>query len=113
MVPRALPVWVRAQGVRATRRAVGVRTFSGGTEFGVWGLKGSLGQTPEKQKSEKLPSTYWPPKSCIPKRAKTTINRKRRNNRLMMDFMELRRETTRFLRDAQYLPTEAGGGGGR
>lgn len=25
----------------------------------------------------------------------------------MMDFMELRRETTRFLRDAQYLPTEA------
>ena len=35
------------------------------------------------------------------------MNRKRRNNRLMMDFMELRRETTRFLRDAQYLPTEA------
>lgn len=51
-------------------------------------------------------STYWPPNSCIPKRAKTTMNRKRRNNRLMMDFMELRRETTRFLRDAQYLPTE-------
>lgn len=25
----------------------------------------------------------------------------------MMDFMELRRETTRFRRDAQYLPTEA------
>lgn len=25
----------------------------------------------------------------------------------MIDFMELRRETTRFLRDAQYLPTEA------
>lgn len=48
-------------------------------------------------------STYWPPNSCIPKRAKTTMNRKRRNNRLMMDFMELRRETTRFLRDAQYL----------
>lgn len=35
------------------------------------------------------------------------MNRKRRNNRLMMDFMELRRETTRFLRDAQYLPREA------
>lgn len=76
------------------------------------GLKGSLGQTPEKQKSEKLLSTYWPPKSCIPRSAKTTMNRKRRNNRLMMDFMELRRETTRFLRDAQYLPTEAGGGVG-
>jgi len=26
--------------------------------------------------------------------------------------MELRRETTRFLRDAQYLPTEAGWGRG-
>ena len=52
-------------------------------------------------------STYWPSNSCIPKRAKTTMNRKRRNNRLMMDFMELRRETTRFLRDAQYLPTDA------
>lgn len=38
------------------------------------------------------------------------MNRKSRNNRLMMDFMELRRETTRFLRDAQYLPTEARGG---
>ena len=52
-------------------------------------------------------STYWPPNNCIPKRAKTTMNRKRRNSRLMMDFMELRRETTRFLRDAQYLSTEA------
>lgn len=77
----------------------------------MWGLEGSLGQNPEKQEPEKLLSTYWPPKSCIPKSAKTTMNRKRRNNRLMMDFMELRRETTRFLRDAQYLPTEAGGGG--
>lgn len=70
----------------------------------VWGHL-----TPGKQN---LLSTYWPPKSCIPKRAKTTMNRKRRNNRLMIDFMELRRETTRFLRDAQYLPTEAGWGRG-
>lgn len=70
------------------------------------------GQTPGKRGSEKLLSTYWPPKSCIPKSAKTTMNRKRRNSRLMMDFMELRRETTRFLRDAQYLPTEARGGMG-
>jgi len=61
--------------------------------------------TPGKQKSGNLLSTYWPPKSCIPKRAKTTMNRKRRNNRLMIDFMELRRETTRFLRDAQYFVT--------
>ena len=68
--------------------------------------------TPGKRKSGSLPSAYWPPKSCIPKRAKTTMNRKRRNNRLMMDFMELRRETTRFLSDAQYLPAEPGSGRG-
>lgn len=30
----------------------------------------------------------------------------------MIDFMELRRETTRFLRDAQYLPTAARWGRG-
>lgn len=68
--------------------------------------------TPGKRKSGGLLSAYWPPKSCIPKRAKTTMNRKRRNNRLMMDFMELRRETTRFLSDAQYLPAEPGSGRG-
>ena len=75
--------------------------------MGDGGGGGALGWTPGKQKSENLLGTYWPPKSCIPRRAKTTMNRKRRNNRLMMDFMELRRETTRFLREAQYLPTEA------
>ena len=47
--------------------------------------------------------TYLPPKSCIPNRANTTMKRKRRNSRLMMDFMELMRETTRFLSEAQYL----------
>lgn len=46
---------------------------------------------------------YLPPKSCIPSRANTTVKRKRRKSKLMMDFMELMRDTTRFLRDAQYL----------
>lgn len=59
-----------------------------------------------KEVDVRMPSTYWPPKSCIPKRANTTMKRKRRNNKLMMDFMEFRRDTTRFLREAQYLPTE-------
>lgn len=39
----------------------------------------------------------------MPSRANTTMKRKRRNSRLMMDFMELSRETTRFLREFQYL----------
>lgn len=47
--------------------------------------------------------TDCPPNSCIPNNAKTTMKRKRRKSRLMMDFMEFRRETTRFLRGAQYL----------
>lgn len=46
---------------------------------------------------------HLPPNSCIPSRANTTMKRKRRNSRLMMDFMELMRDTTRFLREAQYL----------
>lgn len=47
--------------------------------------------------------THRPPKSCIPSRANTTVKRKRRKRRLMIDFMELMRDTTRFLREAQYL----------
>jgi len=31
------------------------------------------------------------------------MNRKRRKSRLIIDFMELISETTKFLRDAQYL----------
>lgn len=31
------------------------------------------------------------------------MKRKSRNSKLMMDFIELRRDTTRFRRDAQYL----------
>jgi hypothetical protein len=49
------------------------------------------------------PGPYLPPKSCIPRRAKTTMKRKRRKSKLMIDFMELIKETTRFRRDAQYL----------
>lgn len=51
----------------------------------------------------KLVGSYLPPKSCIPRRAKTTMKRKRRKSKLMIDFMELIKETTRFRRDAQYL----------
>ena len=47
----------------------------------------------------------------MPSRANTTMKRKRRNSRLMMDFMELSRDTTRFLREFQYL--EGGREGGR
>ena len=44
-----------------------------------------------------------PPKSCIPSRAKMRMNRKRRRRREMMDFIELRRETTRLRKEDQYL----------
>lgn len=50
-----------------------------------------------------LETTYLPPNSCIPSRAKTTMKRKRRKSRLIIDFMELISDTTKFLRDAQYL----------
>lgn len=46
---------------------------------------------------------YLPPNSCIPSRAKTTMNKKSRKRRLMMDFIELISDTTKFLREAQYL----------
>jgi hypothetical protein len=48
-------------------------------------------------------NTHCPPKSCMPSRAKTTMKRKRRKSKLIMDFIELRRDTTRFLREFQYL----------
>lgn len=48
-------------------------------------------------------ATHCPPNSCMPNRAKTTMNRKSRKSRLMMDFMELSRDTTRFRREFQYL----------
>lgn len=39
----------------------------------------------------------------MPSRAKTTMKRKSRNNKLMMDFIELSSDTTRFLKEFQYL----------
>lgn len=39
----------------------------------------------------------------MPSNAKTTMKRKRRKSKLIMDFMEFNKDTTRFLRDAQYL----------
>lgn len=63
----------------------------------------SLGFDTKKFLSPRLGTTYLPPNSCIPSRAKTTMKRKRRKSRLIIDFMELISETTKFLRDAQYL----------
>jgi hypothetical protein len=96
VVPRAPRIWMAAMSILATKREASEDPW--------------LYRVCVEEKLEIFSSTYWPPKSCIPKRAKTTMNRKRRNRRLMMDFIELRRETTRFLRDAQYLPTEPGEG---
>jgi len=42
----------------------------------------------------------------MPSKAKTTMKRKSRNNRLMMDFIELSKDTTRFLKEFQYLHTQ-------
>lgn len=44
-----------------------------------------------------------PPNSCMPRRAKMRMNKKSRNNREMIDLMELSREMTRLRREAQYL----------
>lgn len=63
----------------------------------------SLGFNTKKFLFLSLEMTYLPPNSCIPSRAKTTMKRKRRKSRLIIDFMELISETTKFLRDAQYL----------
>lgn len=56
----------------------------------------------ESTECEKI-STYAPPKSCIPKRANIKMNRNKRNNRLRMERMLLRRDITRLRREAQYL----------
>lgn len=46
-----------------------------------------------------------PPKSCIPSNAKIRMNKNRRNNKEMMDLIELSREMTRLRRDDQYFVT--------
>lgn len=70
-------------------------------------IKGYQKGQGEKQtrgaKGQRGGSTDCPPKSCMPSRANTTMKRKSRNSKLMMDFIELSRETTRLRKDAQYL----------
>lgn len=46
-----------------------------------------------------------PPKSCIPSNAKIRINRKRRNNKEIIERIEFNKEITRFRNDDQYLVT--------
>lgn len=65
--------------------------------------RGEIKRLDERTRGRLGDCTHRPPKSCIPNRANTTVKRKRRKRRLMMDFMELMRDTTRFLREAQYL----------
>jgi len=44
-----------------------------------------------------------PPKSCMPKRAKMRMNKNRSNKSEIIDFIELNKEMTRFLKEDQYL----------
>ena len=44
-----------------------------------------------------------PPKSCIPRRAKMRMKRKRRKSNEMMERIELSSEMTKLRRDDQYL----------
>ena len=46
-----------------------------------------------------------PPKSCIPRSAKMRMNKKRSSNRDTIDFNDAKRDTTRFLKDDQYVVT--------
>lgn len=44
-----------------------------------------------------------PPKSCIPKSAKMSMNRKSRNSSEMIERIELSREITKLRNEDQYL----------
>ena len=44
-----------------------------------------------------------PPNSCIPRSAKIKMKRKSKRSSDIIDFIELRSETTRFRNDDQYL----------
>ena len=44
--------------------------------------------------------------TCMPRRAKISMKRKRRKRRERMERMELSREITRFLSEDQYLYTQ-------
>lgn len=45
----------------------------------------------------------FPPNTCIPRRAKITINKKRSNKSEAIDCIELSSDATKFERDLQYL----------
>jgi len=45
----------------------------------------------------------FPPKTCMPSRAKMTMNRKSRRRRDAIDWMELRSDATKLESDRQYL----------
>lgn len=47
----------------------------------------------------------WPPKSCMPSRAKMRMNRNKRNSSEMMERMEFSSEMTRLRSEDQYLVT--------
>ena len=47
-----------------------------------------------------------PPNSCMPSKAKIRMNKKSRNNREIIERIELSSDITRFLRDDQYLSRE-------
>ena len=47
--------------------------------------------------------THVPPKSCMPSRAKMSINKNSKNKRLIIDRMLFINDITRFLNDIQYL----------
>jgi len=49
-----------------------------------------------------------PPKSCMPKRAKMRMNKNRSNKSEIIDFIELNKEMTRFLKEDQYLKRKFG-----
>lgn len=44
-----------------------------------------------------------PPNSCMPSKEKMMIKRKRRSSKDAMDFIELSRDATKLLKDAQCL----------
>lgn len=47
----------------------------------------------------------FPPNTCIPRRAKMTMKRKRSRSREAMDFTELSKDATKLFSDVQYLKT--------
>lgn len=87
--------WLMGHGQKQTRGEHGDQIRSPSAQRLKTGFEAPL--------DGKYTGAYLPPNSCIPRRAKTTMKRKRRKSKLMIDFIELIKETTKFRRDAQYL----------